>query len=396
MAVLKTRMAQHSSLEAKTSSDEAAFTILELIGAAILLALAGGVLFTRSISTGIGSVIVPMRRLAEGDLDAPIPDAGTRTEIGQIAETLRTFRSALVAKQEAERAAAQEAEAKMRRASRLDQLARRFETRIADLTSTLSSAAAGMERSAQSMSQTADTTNRQAAEVGSAAEQTSSNVAAVAGASEELSRSIDAIAAKVGESAAMARRAVDDARRTDGSVQQLATSAERIGNVIALINDIAGQTNLLALNATIEAARAGEAGRGFAVVAAEVKALAGQTTKATEEIASQVNDIQTATGETVTAIRSIGQVIGDLSRIAAEIAGDIDEQGISAREIGRNVAQASTVTRTVSGNIDQVRAGADATGQAANAVLDSARQLAAKSAELGREVDGFLGEVKAA
>ncbi|MEJ1158666.1 methyl-accepting chemotaxis protein [Prosthecomicrobium sp. N25] len=396
IAALKTRGAQEASLTLLASSENASFTIAVMIGCATLLALAGGVLFIRSIGAGMRSVIDPMRRLAEGDIDVSVPDMAPRTEIGTIAATLKTFRAALRAKAEAEQAAAAEADAKVRRAQRLDGLARRFEARMADLTAALGTAAAGMEHSAQSMSHTADATNRQAMEVGSAAEQTSANVAAVADASEELSRSIDAIAAKVGESAAMARRAVEDARRTDGSVQQLSQSAERIGNVIALINDIAGQTNLLALNATIEAARAGEAGRGFAVVAAEVKALAGQTTKATEEIAAQVGDIQTATGEAVIAIRSIGEVIGELNRIAGEIAADIDEQGRSAKEIGRNVHQASAVTRTVSGNIGDVRQHADATGRAASAVLDAARDLASRSAEVSREVDGFLSEVKAA
>ncbi|HYF56434.1 MAG TPA: methyl-accepting chemotaxis protein, partial [Salinarimonas sp.] len=337
-----------------------------------------------------------MERLAQGDLGVSVDGAERRDEVGLMARALQVFKDNAL---EARRlAAAQEAEndAKMRRAQMLDQLTRSFEARVSSLTQGLSSAATEMEATAQSMTSIAGQTNSQSMTVASAAEQTSSNVQTVAAATEELSISIQEITTQVAHSSKIAHSAVEDAQRTDKIVQALAGLAERIGGVIALINNIAGQTNLLALNATIEAARAGEAGRGFAVVATEVKELAGQTTKATEEIGAQIAEVQTATRQAVDAIQGIGRTIGNISDIATGIAAAMEEQGAATREIARNVQEAARGTEQVTGNIADVKRGAGETGAAAAQVLGAAQELARHSNDLSREVEAFLQGVKAA
>jgi len=221
-------------------------------------------------------------------------------------------------------------------------------------------------------------------------------VQTVAVATEELSSSIREISEQVAKSSTIAGRAAEEAKRTDATVQALAAGAQKIGDVVALINNIAGQTNLLALNATIEAARAGEAGRGFAVVATEVKALASQTAKATEEIAAQIDGIQAETQQVVTAIKAIGATIGEMNVIASGVAAAMEEQGAATQEIARNVQQAAQGTQVVTGNILDVKRGADETGSAASQVLMAAQELSRHSEDLGREVDTFLSGVKAA
>jgi methyl-accepting chemotaxis protein len=381
------------------ASDVYAYTqklTLGVLAVGTILAIALAALLIRSISYGIASVTRPMGLLAQGDLSAPIPFRGEKTELGAIADAVQVFKDALIAKQEADEAAALEADAKTRRAQRLDELTRLFESNVSALTQALSGAASDMEVTAQGMTAIADQTNRQSVNVASAAAQTSANVQTVAAATEEMSISIQEIATQVTQSSQIANQAVEGAKRTNVTVQALAETAERIGNVIALINNIAGQTNLLALNATIEAARAGEAGRGFAVVASEVKDLASQTAKATEEIGAQIVSVQQATRDVVGAIQEIAETITEMSQISTGIAAAIEEQGAATREISRNVQEAARGTEQVTGSIDDVQAGAGETGAAASQVLGAAQELARHSENLSREVADFLSDVKAA
>ncbi len=403
MDTVLTKLVQWNSDHAEAAREHAADVhestrtlTIGVVAGGTMLAIVLAFLIIRTIASGIASVTQPMRRLAQGDLAAQVPFRGHRTELGAIADAVQVFKEALIAKKQADEAAALEADAKMRRAQKLDELTRRFEMNVSALTQGLASAATEMETTAQSMTSIADQTNRQSIGVASAAEQTSANVQTVAAATEEMSISIQEIAAQVTQSSQIADQAVEGARRTNETVQTLAATAERIGNVVQLINTIAGQTNLLALNATIEAARAGEAGRGFAVVASEVKDLAGQTAKATEEISRQIAGVQQATQDVVSAIHGIAQTIADMSRISTGIAAAIEEQGAATREISRNVQEAARGTEAVTGNIVEVRAGAGETGAAAAQVLGAAQELARHSDSLSREVTEFLTGVKAA
>ncbi|HEX8416920.1 MAG TPA: methyl-accepting chemotaxis protein [Methylobacterium sp.] len=337
-----------------------------------------------------------MGHLAGGNLEIQVEGIERKDEVGTLARSLQVFKdNAITARR---LAAEQEAEnrAKMRRAEMLDGLTKRFEANVSSMTQGLAGAATEMEATAQSMSATAEQAIKQSIAVGAAAEETSANVQTVASASEEMSASIQEIVEQVTQSSAMATRAVEDTRRTDATVQKLAQVAERITDVVALINTIAGQTNLLALNATIEAARAGEAGRGFAVVATEVKELAGQTAKATNDIRSQMGEIQGATGEVVADIQRIAHTIAEMSRFSSGIAAAMEEQGAATREIARNVQEAAQGTQQVTSNIDDVRQGAGVTAASASQVLSAAQELSRHSESLGREVTTFLAGVKAA
>jgi methyl-accepting chemotaxis protein len=232
--------------------------------------------------------------------------------------------------------------------------------------------------------------------VAAASTQTSVNVQTVATATEELAVSVQEIGRQVAQSARIAGQAVEDARQTDATVQALAAGAQKIGDVVTIIQDIANQTNLLALNATIEAARAGDAGKGFAVVASEVKALANQTGKATEEIGSQIVQIQDTTRQAVTAIQGIARTIGEINEIAASIASAVEQQNAATQEISRNVQQAAKGTQDVSNNIAGVKQAATETGVAATEVLGAAKDLSRQSGELRGEVDHFIADVQAA
>ena len=278
----------------------------------------------------------------------------------------------------------------------MSDLASSFEAKVGALVQSLSAAATEMESTAGSMTTLAEQGNAKAMTVASAAEQTSANVQTVATATEELSASIQEISQQVANSARIANQAVDDARTTDGVVQELAVGAQKIGEIVQLINDIAGQTNLLALNATIEAARAGDAGKGFAVVASEVKSLATQTAKATDEISAQISQIQSATSLAVSAIHGIGTTIQEMSEIAAAIASAVEEQGAATMEISRNVQQAAQGTEDVTRSIGDVRQAATDTGVASGQVLTAAGELSRNSNDLSREVDSFLAGIKAA
>jgi methyl-accepting chemotaxis protein len=296
---------------------------------------------------------------------------------------------------EAEKKAAQAA-AEAERTAAVRRLADEFERTVGNIIETVSLSSTKLEAAANSLTKTADTTQQLSTVVASASEEASANVSSVASATEDMTASIHEISRQVQQSSRIAGDAVKQAEQTDARIKELSSAAHRIGDVVKLINSVAEQTNLLALNATIEAARAGEAGKGFAVVAQEVKALAAQTAKATEEIRSQITGMQTATKESVAAIKEIGGTIGRISEIASTIAAAVEQQGATTQEISHSVGEAAKGTAQVAINITNVNRGASETGVSSAEVLSSARSLATESARLKLEVHRFLEMVRAA
>jgi methyl-accepting chemotaxis protein len=371
-----------------------------IVAALIVIGLLGAVtlLMARKMSSALVAMTSSVTKLGEGDFGIELPGLNRRDELGDMARSIEQF------KVKAEQKANDEAEAKImqdhlatdQRKREMHKLADEFESAVGEIVETVSSASAELESSAGKLTSTAEHSQELATMVAAASEEASTNVQSVASATEELTSSVNEISRQVQESARMAGEAVDQARKTNDRVGELSKAAARIGDVVELINTIAGQTNLLALNATIEAARAGEAGRGFAVVASEVKALAEQTAKATGEIGQQITGIQAATQESVGAIKEISGTIEKLSEISSAIAAAVEEQGAATQEISRNVQQAAQGTQQVSSNITDVQRGASETGSASSQVLSAAQSLSGDSNRLKLEVDRFLATVRAA
>ncbi|QIO99413.1 methyl-accepting chemotaxis protein [Bradyrhizobium symbiodeficiens] len=393
---LNTKGGEAAAADAADTFYYAFMLVAIILGAAVIAGLGVGFYLVQDVSRGINSIIEPMQALGKGDLSADVPHRGEKTEIGAMADVLQIFKEALIAKKAADEAAAADAEAKIERGRRVDNITREFETMIGEIVQTVSSASTQLEASASTLTSTADRSQRLATTVAGASEEASTNVQSVASATEEMASSVGEISRQVQESARMAGDAVGQARATTERVSELSKAASRIGDVVELINTIAGQTNLLALNATIEAARAGEAGRGFAVVASEVKALAEQTAKATGEIGQQISGIQAATNDSVGAIKEISSTIERLSEISSAIAAAVEEQGAATQEIARNVQQAAQGTQQVSSNITDVQRGATETGSASSQVLSAAQMLSNDSGRLKSEVSKFLTNVRAA
>ncbi|MBR0787602.1 HAMP domain-containing protein [Bradyrhizobium manausense] len=373
------------------------FWMMMAFGITVVVLAAVGFLLGRSISKALSGMVDAMTRLARGELSIAVPGIGRKDEIGEMAAAVEVFRTNMT---EADRLRAEQAEADTRRRAQrksdMKRLADDFEGAVGEIIETVSSAATELEASSNTLTHAAERSKGLATSVASASGEASANVQSVSSASEEMTSSISEISRQVQESARVADIAVEQAQRTNARVGELTKAAGRIGDVVDLINTIAGQTNLLALNATIEAARAGEAGRGFAVVASEVKALAEQTAKATGEISQHIGAIQTATQDSVGAIKEIGDTIARMSEISSTIAAAVEEQGAATQEISRNIQHAAQGTSDVSANIGEVQRGAGETGAASAQVHSAAQSLSQESNRLKSEVARFLDSVRAA
>jgi methyl-accepting chemotaxis protein len=359
--------------------------------------IAVALLFGRRLTAPLVKMVRAMEQLAQGNLDLVVERISRRDEIGKISDALQVFHSKIA---ENRRLAADQENAKreaetQRKRAVLD-IADGFEKTVGEIVGTVSAASVEIEQAADGLQRTADATNTLSATVAAASEQSSANVQSAAAACEQLVSSVSEISRQAGESQRVATSAVAQASQTNAQIAELSQSADRIGEIIKMISGVAAQTNLLALNATIEAARAGEAGRGFAVVASEVKALAGQTAKATEEISKQIVQIQSATQLSVDAIKGIGSTIESIAAIAASMAQSVEQQGSATQEIARSVQQAAQGATQVSSNIGEVSRGASDTGAAAGQVHGSAQALLVESNRLADEVRQFLATVRAA
>jgi methyl-accepting chemotaxis protein len=363
---------------------------------ALCLIVGGFIIVLRRITGPIQQMTDAMRRLADRDMTTLIPGVTRTDEIGGMAAAVQVFKDnmiradALAEEQTADRVLREQ------RAAKLETLVHGFEQSVGVTIGHLETGATELEKTAQSLTGTAAQTDQQATTVAAAAEEASTGVQTVAAAAEELSASIAEISRQVAQSAKITGRAVDDTQRTDGIVRSLAEAAEKIGHVVGLIANIAGQTNLLALNATIEAARAGDAGKGFAVVASEVKSLATQTARATEEIGSQISQIQAATKEAVQAIQGITLTVEEVSTIATSIAAAVEEQGAATAEIARNVQQTAQAAQDVTVNITGVSRASGETGDAAALLLGAAGDLSIRANQLSAEINSFLSGVRVA
>jgi len=372
-----------------------AWILLLCAGVILVLTLVPSWLVARSLARPLSHLSAVMQRLAQGDTAVTVAGTARADQIGDMARSIDVFRQNAIEKSEmeAERSATAARHAAERQQA-MHTLADAFEQEVGTVAERLAVGATDVRRGAETVSGTVERLRHQALSVSAAAEQASTNVQTVAGATEELSASIGEVNSQVVTSTTIARRATEIATGAQTTVQQLSQGAQKIGAVISVINDVAARTNLLALNATIEAARAGDAGKGFAVVATEVKQLAGQTARATEEIRQQIEGMQRSTRETVDAIAAIGAVIRQMNEIATIIASAIEQQRAATAEIARNVHEAARGTQDVTSNIAEVSNAAELSGQASNEALGVARELSQQSAVLRQAVEAFLGKVR--
>jgi len=391
-------VADQDARQASERAKQTGWTVAVLLA---LSTLTGAALFMiavqRSISRPLMGVVGSLGELAGGNTATKVSGQERSDEIGQVASAIQIFKERMIEAErlKADQAAAGQRAAELRKADML-KVADDFESAVGQIVNTVSSASNELETSAGALATTAERAQKLSTTVAASSNEASANVQSVAAATEELSASVSEIGRQIQETARIASEAVNQAQVTTEHVSGLSKAASRIGDVVELINAIAGQTNLLALNATIEAARAGEAGRGFAVVASEVKALAEQTSKATGEIGQQIADIQSATEQSVGAIGNISTTIERLSEISAAIAASVEQQGGATQEISRNVQQAASGTQQVSASILDVQRGASETGSASSQVLSSARALTGESHRLKSEMGRFLGSIRSA
>jgi len=411
--VLEDRMGAVSDLiEAQAQATEAegnaaaSFAQNTLIGIFVAAALLLGFIafaIVRQITVPMNGLSVAMRSLASGDSNVAIPALTRSDELGSMAQSVDVFKQNAVEREklEAEQAKAREAEdarlkAEAARAEKVSGMIAEFDASAKQILTSVTSAAEQLKSSATTMTTTADDASQRTTAVASASEEASTNVQTVASATEEMTASVQEISRRVTHSSEIAASAVKQAEGANAKVASLVEAAQKIGEVVSLINDIADQTNLLALNATIEAARAGEAGKGFAVVASEVKSLASQTATATEEIGGQIAAIQASTTDAVSSIQEIAKTIAEISEVATTVASAVEEQEAATREIADNIQQAASGTQDVSTNIVEVSRGVQETGSAAQQVLAASDQLSTQAADLQKAISGFLDNVKAA
>ena len=369
-----------------------AFAVVSSLG---LTTLTGWVLLIRIVRPTL-AMTEQMNAVAEGDLGVEISGLGRDDEIGDMATAVEVFKQNAVERERLEAERAEGQVAREARAKKIDAITKDFDNSVAGILKTVTSATTEMDATANAMTSTAAQSVQRATAVAAASEQASTNVQTVATASEELSASIGEITRQVSESARITDEAVSQTEKTNQSVLGLNDAAQKIGDVVDLINDIASQTNLLALNATIEAARAGDAGKGFAVVASEVKNLANQTAKATEDIAAQITTMQEETNGAVSALQGVGETIGKINDISASVSAAVEEQAAATQEIGRNVDQAAKGTQEVTENISSVNEATSETGAAAAQVLSASEELARQADALKSTVETFLTDVRAA
>ncbi len=394
---LNNRGASTATERAKATYDDAWLAIMVLTAISLALATGSGLFVVLGVTRPLETLNAAMKAISGGNLTAEIPSTSRRNEIGDMARTLVVFRDGLA---ETGRLRAEQADKEAAVARRMveerHRIADSFMSTMGTIATQFVKSSGEVADAARNLSATAEETSRQASAVASAAEEASTNVETVAAATEELATSVREINTQVTHSAKVAEDAAQEAARTESNIALLSSAAEKIGDVINLIKDIAGQTNLLALNATIEAARAGEAGRGFAVVASEVKALAGQTAKATDEISQKIGEIQSATQETVASIGRIVGTIGSIRDVTTMIAGAVEQQGAATQEISTNSHRAAEGTVHVTDNIAGVGHAAEMTGTAATQLMGLSGNLSSQADTLTHEVETFVRTLRSA
>ena len=396
---LKQLQADVAKEEFEKSNKVFSFDSKLLAGGLATALILGGILsllIARSVTVPLNTIIHVMGELTNGNLRVEVTGTERGDEVGNVSRAVAVFKDGLAETEKLRREQVEmTAKAEAERKQAMLKMADDFENQVGDMVKGVAAAATEMQATAQSLAATSEQTKQQATNVAAAAEQTTQNVQTVASATEELSASFREINERVTESTTIIGRAVNQAQTTSKEVHELEEAAQRIGNVVALITDIADQTNLLALNATIEAARAGDAGKGFAVVASEVKVLSAQTAKATEEIRTQIAAIQKATRSSTEAIAAISNTIGRVNEISSNIAAAVEQQTVATGEIARNVAQAAQGTAEVTSNVNGVSEAALSSSASAHEVLTAADQLSRDSEGLSAQVNSFLSTVRA-